>query len=66
MALLEGVALLEEVHPWGGGLRESFLLAAWKLVFSCLPLEEDIEHSGPSLEPCLPGCYHASALMIVD
>jgi hypothetical protein len=38
---------------------ESFFLAAWKTVFSCLSSEQDIELSGPSV-PCLLGHCHTS------
>ena len=64
MALLGGMALLEEVWPcwgnvslWGWTLRPSLLLAAWKPVF-CLPLEQDVELSTPPA-PCLPRYCHA-------
>jgi hypothetical protein len=42
---------------------ETFLLAAWKTVFSCLPLDQDVEFSTPSPVPRLPGLCHAPALM---
>jgi len=44
---------------------KTFFLAAWKLVFSCLPLGEDVERSALPA-PCLPGCYCVPALMIID
>jgi len=53
-----GVTLLEEVC--GGMGFETLLLAAWKPVFSCLPLEQDVELLAPPA-PCLPGCCHASS-----
>jgi hypothetical protein len=56
---LVGVALLEEVCHCRGGF-EALLLAAQKTaVFSCLPLEQDVELSTLP-PPCLPGCCHAS------
>jgi hypothetical protein len=53
-----GVALLEEIRHFGVGF-ETLLLAAWKPVFSCLPLEQDVELSAPP-SPCLPGCCYVS------
>ena len=48
----------------GVGL-ENFLLAAWNLVFSCLPLDEDVELSAaPAL--CQLARCHSPALMIMD
>ena len=44
---------------------ETFLLTMWEPVLSCLPLEQDIELSAPPV-PCLPGCYHSPALMIMN
>jgi hypothetical protein len=44
---------------------KTLILAAWKPVFSSLPLDEDVELSAPSA-PCLPGCCHAPTLMIMD
>jgi hypothetical protein len=41
------------------------VLATWKPVFSCLPLDEDVEFSAPPA-PCLPRCCHALTLMIMD
>ena len=41
------------------------ILAAWKTVLSCLPSEQYIELSAPPV-PCLPGCCHVPALMIID
>jgi hypothetical protein len=66
-----GVALLTWVWPcWSGcglvgvtvgmGFR-TLVLAAWKAVFFCLPLKQDVELSAPPA-PCLPGCCHASHL----
>jgi hypothetical protein len=59
-----GVALLEEVCHCGCGLK-ILVLAAWKPVFSCLPLDEDVELSAPPA-PYLPGHSHDPALMIID
>jgi hypothetical protein len=37
-----------------GVVFKTFFLAAWKLVFSFLPLEEDVEFSAPAaLHACL-------------
>jgi hypothetical protein len=64
VALLGSVALLEKEWPC---LRKcvtvvvdfkTLILAPWKPVLSCLPLEEDVEFSAP-LIPYLPGCCHA-------
>ena len=44
---------------------KTLVLAAWKPVSSCLPLEQDVGLSAPST-PCLPGHCHAPALMIMD
>jgi len=46
VALLGGMALLEKMCHCVG-LRETFLLDAWKPVFSYLPLEQDVEFSVP-------------------
>ena len=43
----------------------TLVLAAWKPVFSCLPLEQDVEFSNIPI-PCLPGYCHAPTLMIMD
>jgi hypothetical protein len=66
MALLVGVALMEEVCPcWkkyvtmGVGF-ETLPTAAWKtVVFSYLHSEKDVELSAPQA-PCLHGQCHAS------
>jgi hypothetical protein len=44
---------------------KTLVLAAWKLVFSCLPSDEDVELSVLPA-PRLPGCCHAPTLMIMD
>jgi hypothetical protein len=44
----------------GGGL-ETPLLAAWKIVFSWLLSEQNIELSASPV-PCVPGCCHGSCL----
>jgi hypothetical protein len=41
---------------------EIHLLAVWMTVFSYLQLDQDVELSSPSLEPCLPRCCQASVL----
>jgi hypothetical protein len=44
---------------------KNVVLVVWKLVFSGLSLEQDEELSAPPI-PCLPGCCHAFAFMIID
>jgi hypothetical protein len=44
---------------------KTLVLAAWKSVFSSLPLEQYVELSALPTS-CLPGCYHVPALMIMD
>jgi hypothetical protein len=44
---------------------KTLILAAWELVFFQQPSDEDVELSIPPV-PCLPGCCHALALMIMD
>jgi hypothetical protein len=44
---------------------KTLVLAAQKPVFSCLPLDEDVELSAPPA-PYLPGFSHGPALMIMD
>jgi hypothetical protein len=41
------------------------ILVAWKPVFFYQPSGEDIELSSPPA-PCLPGCCHVPAMMIMD
>ena len=53
-----GLALLEEVHHIGGGLGDP-PPSCLKIVFSGLPLDQDVALSPPPV-PCLPGCCHAS------
>jgi hypothetical protein len=53
------------VSLWGWSLRSLSVLAAWKTVFSCLPLEQDVEFSAPPA-PRLLGCCHDPAMMIMD
>lgn len=48
-----GVASLKEVHPCGPGLQDLHP-SAWMSVFSCLPSEQNVELSAPSML-CLPG-----------
>jgi hypothetical protein len=50
--------------PMGVGFK-TLILAAWEPVFSCLPLNEDVELSDPPA-PHLLGHYLAPALMIID
>jgi hypothetical protein len=64
MALLGGVALLEEVWNYGRGLWDP-PPSCLKTVFSCLPLKQGVELSAPPV-PCLPGHSHAPALIIMD
>ena len=45
--------------------NETLVLAAWKPLFSWQSSDEDVELSAP-LIPCLPGCCHVPALMIMD
>ena len=49
---------------WGWALRPS-PLAVCETVFSCLPLEQDVELSASPV-PCLPGCCHVPTLMTMD
>ena len=69
VALLEGVAQLEQVWPcWSryvtvGMGFETLILAAWKSVFQ-KPSDEDVELSATPA-PCLPGCCHARTLRIM-
>ncbi len=65
VALLEGVTLLEEVCHCGGGLGDP--PPSCLRIFSLLlvSFSEDVELSAPPA-PCLPGCCHAPALMIMD
>ena len=44
---------------------ETLLLAACKLVFSCMPFDEDIEFPVPPV-PFLPGHCNVPTLMIMD
>jgi hypothetical protein len=62
VALLDSVALLE-CDTVGVGFK-TFILAAWKTDFHYWPSDEDVELSAPHA-PCLPGCCHAPALMIM-
>jgi hypothetical protein len=57
------VVLLEEVCHCGVGFE--ILLTTWEPVFSQQPSDEDIELSAPPA-PCLPGCCHVPALIIMD
>jgi hypothetical protein len=59
VALFGGLALGVTV---GVGFKILFL-AAWKLTFSCLPLDEDVELSAPAAS-CLPEHCHAPALIM--
>ena len=62
-----GVTLLEEVLEEVTVVIDFkiFVLAAWKPVFSCLPLEQDVELSAhPS--PHLTGLCHVPVLLIMD
>jgi hypothetical protein len=54
-----GVALLCVIVGVGS---ETLLLDAWKSVFPCLLLKQDIELSAPTLAPCLPGYCHDACL----
>jgi hypothetical protein len=66
-----GVASLEWMWPcWRkyvtmGVSFETLLLAAWKTVFSWLPLDQDIELSAPSPYTCLDTAM-LPALMLMD
>jgi len=44
---------------------KTLIIAAWKPVFPQQPSDEDVELSAPPA-PCLFGCCHASALIIMD
>jgi hypothetical protein len=59
-----GEALLEKYVTVGMGFK-ALILAAWKPVSSSLPSEQDVELSASPV-PCLPGCCHATALMVMD
>ena len=48
----------------GAGFK-TLILSVWKSVFHKQPSDEDVELSAP-LIPCLPGCCHVPALMIMD
>nr|BAE43037.1 unnamed protein product [Mus musculus] len=52
-------------HPHSQGHTHSDVLAAWKPVFCLRPSDEDVKLS-PLPAPCLPGCCHVCALMIMD
>jgi hypothetical protein len=59
-----GVSLLEEVcYVWVD--YKTLPLTTWESVFSCLPLDKDVELSAPAA-PHLPGYYHTPILMIMD
>jgi hypothetical protein len=64
VAPLGSVALLNEVCYCGCG-HKTLTLAAWKSIFYQLPPNEDVELSAPPA-PCLHGCCHVPALMIMD
>jgi hypothetical protein len=64
VALFGDVTLLSKSVTVGMGFN-TLVLAAWKPVFCLLPSDEDVELSGPPA-PCLPGCHHVLALMIID
>jgi hypothetical protein len=53
------------VSLWACALFNTLVLAAWKWVFCWQPSNEDVELLAPPA-PCLAGCYHVPALMIVD
>ena len=61
MALLGGVALLEEVCHCGVGF-EALLLVAWETVFSWLPSNQDAGLSAPSPVSCLLGHWYVLCL----
>jgi hypothetical protein len=68
ICLAQEVALVEVGPYWSRCVTVNFMtfiLAAWKSVFSCLPLEQDVEPSAPP-PPCLPGCCHVLTLMMMD
>jgi len=58
-----GLTLLSRYVIVGMGI-ETLILTGWKPVF-CLLLDEDVELLAPPA-PCLPGCCHVPALMIMD
>ena len=58
------VSTLSRCVTVGVGFKTLFL-ASWKLDFSCLSSDEDVELSAPAA-PCPPGRCHAPALMIMD
>ena len=64
VVLLRGVDLLKSVCHCGFCLK-TLILAAWKSVFHWQPSDEDVELSAPPV-PCLSGCFHSPALMIMD
>jgi hypothetical protein len=66
VALLGGVALLEEVRHWGG-FEVSYSQAVPSVAHSLLllPVDWDVELSAPPA-PCLPGCCHVPAKKIMD
>ena len=55
---------LEEVCHCGCGFK-TLILAAYKPVFCQQPSDEDVELLA-SPAPCLPGCCHIPALMIMN
>ena len=57
VALLGGVALLEEGHHYGGGLLSS--TQCRRVSFFWLQLDQDVDFSAPPA-PSLPGCCRAS------
>ena len=51
----------------GGGFEFCYAQAMLSVTHSLLlPADQDAELSAPSPAPCLPGCCHASSLMIMD
>ena len=71
MCLAQGMWRYLEVWPsWSRCITVSvgfntLVLAAWKPVFCLRPSDEDVKLS-PLPAPCLPGCCHVCALMIMD
>ena len=65
LALLGGMALLEEVGHCGGGFW-CYICSSYTHAHSpfLLPLDQDGELSAPSLALCLPKHYHSSCLGI--
>lgn len=52
------VALLQELCHCGGDFEFCFVQAMLSdTVNFLLPADEDVEHSAPSPEPCLPACH---------